>query len=52
MKKKSLEVVKVVLVQCNIADSQCQSKSEVLYNFSPSKFYAYLLNAEPNSLVY
>ena len=36
-KKKSLEVVKVVLVQCNIVDSQCQWKSEVLYTFSPSK---------------
>ena len=50
-KKTSLEVVKVVLVQCNIVDSQCQSKSKVLYTFSPSKSYAYLLNAEQFSVL-
>ena len=50
-KKTSLEVVKVVLVQCNIVDSQCQSKSKVLYTFSPSKSYAYLLNAEQFSIL-
>ena len=50
-KKTSFEVVKVVLVQCNIVDSQCQSKSEVLYTFSPSKSYTYLLNAEQFSVL-
>ena len=50
-RKTSFEVVKVVLVQCNIVDSQCQSKSEVLYTFSPSKSYAYLLNAEQFSVL-
>ena len=38
----SLEVVKVVLVQCNLVDNQYQQKSEVLYNFIPNKSYAYL----------
>ena len=38
----SLEVVEVVLVQCNLVDNQYQQKSEVLYNFIPNKSYAYL----------
>ena len=38
----SLEVVKVVLVQCNLVDNQYQQKSEVSYNFIPNKSYAYL----------
>ena len=32
----SLEVVEVVLVQCNLADNQYQQKSEVLYTFMPN----------------
>ena len=30
---RSLEVDKVVLVQCNLAENQYQQKSEVLYNY-------------------
>ena len=48
----SLEVVEVVLVQCNLVDNQYQQKSEVLYNFTPSKSYAYLLNVEPSNLLF
>ena len=33
----SLEVVEVVLVQCNLVDNQYKQKSEVLYNFTPNK---------------
>ena len=33
-----LEVVKVVLVQCNIVESQYQKKSEILYTFALDKF--------------
>ena len=40
----SLEVVKVVLVQCSLVDNQCQQKSQVVYTFTPNKSYAYLLN--------
>ena len=50
-KVPSLEVVKVVLVQCNLADSQYQQKSEVLHTLTPNKSYAYLLNVEPSNLV-
>ena len=34
-----LEVTEVVLVQCNLVDSQYQQKSEVLYSFTPNKSY-------------
>ena len=33
-KVRSLQVVDVVLVQCNLADNQYQQKSEVLYTFT------------------
>ena len=52
MEKKvpTLEVVEVVLVQCNLIDKKYQQKSEVLYTFTPNKFYVYLLNVEPSNL--
>ena len=48
----SLEVVEIVLVQCNLVDNQYQQKSEVLYNFMTNKSYAYFLNVEPSNLVF
>ena len=48
----SLEVVEIVLVQCSLVDNQYQQKSEVLYTFIASKFYAYLLNVESSNLVF
>ena len=48
----SLEVVEVVLVQCNLVDNQYQQKSEVLCTFTPNKSSAYLLNVEPSNLVF
>ena len=51
-KVPSLEVVEVVLVQCNLVDNQYQQKSEVLYTFAPNKSYAYLLNVELSYLVF
>ena len=45
----SIKVVELVLVQCNLADNQYQEKSEVLYIFTPSKSYAYLLNVVKRS---
>ena len=38
------EVVKVALVQCNLADNQYQQKSQLLYTFMPNISYAYMLN--------
>ena len=51
-KVPSLEVVEVVLVQCNLVDNQYQQKSEILYTSTPNKSYAYLLNVERNNLVF
>ena len=48
----SLEVVGVVLVQCNLVDNQYQQKSAVLYTFTLNKSYVYLLNLKPSSLVF
>ena len=48
----SLEVVEVVLVQCNLVDNQYQQNSEVLYTFTPNTSYAYLLNVEPSNLMF
>ena len=48
----TLEVVEVVLVQCNIVNNQYQQKSEALYTFIPNKSYIYLLNPEPSNLVF
>ena len=39
---RSLEVVEVVLVQCNLVDNQYQQKSEVLGTFTPNKSYVCL----------
>ena len=48
----SLEVIEVVLAQCNLVDTQYQQKSEVLYTFTPNKSYDYLLNVELSNLVF
>ena len=48
----SHEVVEIVLVQSNLVDNQYEQKSEVLYIFTPNKYYAYLLNVEPSNLVF
>ena len=51
-KVPTLKAVKLVLVQCNLADNQYQQKSEVLYTFTPNKSYAFLINVEPSNLVF
>ena len=51
-KEPSLKVVEVVLVQCNLVDNQYQQKSEILYTFTLSKYYAYMSNGEPSTLVF
>ena len=48
----SLEVVEAVLVQCNLVDNRYQQKLKVLYTFTLKTSYAYLLNVEPNNLVF
>ena len=50
--RENLPSLKLVLVQCNLVDNQCQQISEVLQTFTPNKSYAYLLNVEPSKLVF
>ena len=50
-KMPSLEVVEIVLVQCNLVDNQYQQKFKVLHTFTQNKSYAYLLNVDPSNLV-
>ena len=35
-----------------LIDNQYQQKSELLYSFTPNKYYTYLLNVEPSNLVF
>ena len=39
-------------MQCNLADNLYQQKSEVLYPFTPNKSYGYLLNVQPNNVMF
>ena len=48
----SLEVIKVILVQCNVVDKQYQQNSEILYTFVSNKSYIYLQNVELSNLVF
>ena len=48
----SLEVIEIVLAQCNLLDNEYQQKSEALHTFTPNKSYAYLLNVESSTLVF
>ena len=47
-----LEVVDVVLVQCDLVDNQYQQKSELLCTFTLNKSFTYLLNLEPSNLLF
>ena len=47
-----LEVVDVVLVQCDLVDNQYQQKSEALCTFTLNKSFTYLLNLEPSNLLF
>ena len=44
--------MEVFLVQCNLLYNQYQQKCEVLYTFTPNKSHGYVLNIEPNNLVF
>ena len=48
----SFEVVGIVLEQCNLVNTRCQQKSQVLYTFMPNNSYDYMLNVEPSNLLF
>ena len=45
-----LEVVKVVLVHCNLVNNSYQQPSKVLFTFVPNKQFGQLITVEPHSL--
>ena len=49
---QALEVVEVVLIQCNLVDNQYQQVFKVLFTFTSNKSYAYLLNVEPSNVLF
>ena len=51
-KVPNLEIVEVVLVQCNLVVNQYHQKSEVINTCIPNKSYTDLLNVEPSNLVF
>ena len=48
----SFEVVGIVLEQCNLVNTRCQQKSQVLYTFMPNNSCDYMLNVEPSNLLF
>ena len=48
----SFEVVGIVLEHCNLVNTRCQQKSQVLYTFMPNNSYDYMLNVEPSNLLF
>ena len=51
-KCKNLEITEVVLVHCNIADSNYQQDSRVLYKFVPNKSFGKLLHISPENVIF
>ena len=52
VKVLSLEVVELVVVQCNSLDNQYELTSELLGTFMPINSCACMLNLKPSNLVY
>ena len=46
-----LEITEVVLVHCNIANSDYQHDSRVLYTFVPNKSFGQLLDVSPKNFI-
>ena len=48
----SLEITEVVLVQCNVANNNCQHSSRDLYTFVPNQPFGQLLDVFPTSFIF
>ena len=46
-----LEIIKVVLIHCNIFNNDYQHDSRVLYTFLPNKLFGNLLEIAPTNLI-
>ena len=47
-----LEITEVVLIHCNIVNSDYQEDSRVLYTFVPNKSFGQLLDISPENFIY
>ena len=47
-----LEITEVVLVNCNIVNSDYQQHSRVVYTFVPNKPFGTLLNISPSNHIF
>ena len=47
-----LEINEVVLVECNIANNNCQQNSRFLYTFIPNKSVGQLLDISPENFIF
>ena len=50
--RKTKNGAKYILLHYNLVDNQPYQSSDVLYIFTPNKFYSYLLNVEPSNLLF
>ena len=47
-----LEITEVVLIYCNIVNSDYQQDLRVLYTFVPNKLFGQLLNISPKNFIF
>ena len=47
-----LEITEVVLIHCNIVNSDYQQDSRVLYTFVPNKSFGQLLDISPKNFIF
>ena len=47
-----LEIIEVILVNCNIVTNDCQQDSRVLYTFVPNKSFSQLLDISPKQFIF
>ena len=47
-----LEIIKLVLIHCNIVNNDQRQDSRVLYTFVPSKSFGQLLDISPTNFIF
>ena len=47
-----LEIIEVIVVNCNIVTNDCQQDSRVLYTFVPNKLFGQLLDISPKQFIF
>ena len=47
-----LEIIEVILIQCNVVNNNYQQNSRVLYTFLPNKSFGQLLDFLPENFIF